>query len=138
MAIVDFRAIARPSALMRKMVHVQTSESSKARLLAHLVLFKRSVRFYEDGTRRMDGLTEDESQESEILRYIHASLIARRPVGDRSLLYVDAMKSPIEIIAYGRSLDVFAQDCLNLIRSGEMAADRLRDGAEDFRQAKEL
>lgn len=106
MAKIDAQVTMRPTSLLRKMrEHVgDVSETSKTRLVCERRILGRRVKFYENGLRVIDGLDDQESYDSEILRFAHASILIKQPVGDKRLCYVDATKDPVELWLYNKQI----------------------------------
>ena len=60
-------------------------------------------------------LDDEESHDSEILRFAHASILIASPVGDKAKCYVDASKNPVEIWIYGMPAEKYlagAEQCI--------------------------
>jgi hypothetical protein len=119
MAKIQLAANLRPSAYMKTAgaARGDLSETTRARLIKEVVVLSRTVRFYSDGTHTIDGLRDDEAFDSEILRFMHASLISGTPIGHRETLYVDMNKDPLEIVIHGKPLRTFVSDAVAAINN---------------------
>lgn len=131
MAIIFFDGTARPSALMKRMLRHSgdVSEGTNHKVLATRTILNRKVTFYSDGTHfiHRTGLNEEESFNSGILRFAHASLLINMPVGDKAYCYVDATKEPMEVYVYGMKLEDFIRKAKYLIKMGKVPKDYILD-----------
>jgi hypothetical protein len=75
------------------------SEGDKPNLFATRTILGKKCRFYRSGEHTVDAeeVTAEESYESILLRYTHASLLIQQPVGDKAVLWVDARTDPCEV-----------------------------------------
>ena len=98
--------------------------ADKAQLLARRTILGRIVRFYTNGEHIVEheGLTDDEQFESEILRFAHASLLINAGVGDKKIMYVNAVVNPCAVWIYGRRAETFINEAKAKL-SGEVIVD---------------
>lgn len=86
------------------------SEGDRPKLIATRMILNREVRFYSNGEHIADcEVPIDEQFNAEMLRFAHASLLVRQPVGDKAVLWVDATKDPCEVWVHGMTLEQFVQ-----------------------------
>lgn len=106
LAKIETSVVMRPTPLLKRMrEHTgDVSENSKTELLCERRILGRLVKFYTNGLREVEGLDEQESYDSEILRFAHASILIQQGVGDKRLCYVDATKDPIELWLHGKRI----------------------------------
>jgi len=124
MRLIIGNAILRPSGLLKRMTAHKgdVSEGNKCKLIARRKILNKYVEFYRDGTRRIfgTGLNDEESYDSEILRFAHASILINGPVGDKRLCWVDATKDPVELWLYNRlmtrSVDLNIQEVFERVQ----------------------
>jgi len=119
MTIIEGKVVMQPTPLLKRMrEHVgDVSVTSKTRLMCERMILGRRVKFYENGLREIQGLDEQESYDSEILRFTHASILINQPVGDKRLCYVDATKDPVELWLYGKQIKKASDlNCEEVIR----------------------
>ena len=104
------------------------SEGSQDKLIAKRSIVGKLVNFYHNGRREVrgvKGLTEEEINNSEILRLAHASLLLGEPVGDKRACYVDATKNPVEIWIYRMTVEEFLKTSKSCIVGGKLEQDFL-------------
>ena len=127
--IKQFSGTLRPSAMMRRVLKHDgnASESDKRRPLANRTVLGCTVRFFCNGESEVDGvfLTEEESHNSQILRFAHASLLINAPVGDKKLIYVDATRDPVDCWVYGAEALHFVSLGTSAVKSGLAKVDEL-------------
>ena len=118
-----------PSAMMRRMLKYSgdISEGSKRKILAKRTILGRQVIFYENGSRMVDDLTENEQHNSEILKLAHASLLMNDAVGDKSQCYVDARKNPVEVVIWNTPAETFIKRAKKSIKNGIIPIDFVLD-----------
>lgn len=133
MPIKLFSAHCRPSGILRAMRKHSgdLSEGDRPVLLATRKILGRTCRFYTSGEHTVDydeGVTNDEMQDSVLLRFAHASIIAREPVGDKNVLWVDARRKRTEVWINGMQITDFLLRSQAAIRSGRIEPELVMDG----------
>ena len=80
------------------------SETTRPRLIAVRTVLGKKVSFFSNGEHVVDGvkMSSAEMQESEVMRFAHASILMGRPAGDKKTLLVDACCDPAEVWIYGQ------------------------------------
>lgn len=126
---IHLTAKCQPSQLMRSMLrHTgDISEGTRGKIIAKRWILKKVVTFYHNGLRVITGtdLSEQEAHESEILRFAHASILIRAPVGDKKLCYVDATKNPVEVWVYGMPIEEFLATSRRLVETQQLGIEFL-------------
>jgi hypothetical protein len=129
--IVNFNAHCRPSLTMRAMRKhgPDVSEGDKPKLIATRTMLGRKCRFYSSGEHTVDSddVTPEEQHDSVLLRFAHASIIAQEPVGDKKVLWVDALAEPPEIWMAGMKVNEFLLKSRALLRAGKISPELVVD-----------
>jgi len=103
-SVKSLTAKLKPSRLLMSMCkHSDVSEGTNYKIVATRVVLGKRVDFYHNGLRKVHGvdLGEQDSHDSELLRFTHASILTGVPSGDKGLLYVDASVNPVEVWLWG-------------------------------------
>ena len=131
-SIKQFSATCRPSAVTKNLRrhNVDVSEGGRTRLIAKRTILGKICRFYTSGEHTVDDVrvTAEESHEALLLRYAHASLIIREPVGDKKVIWVDASKNPCEVWIHNMPSRKFLDLAMLAIKTGALGADLVIDG----------
>ncbi len=117
----------RPSLLTKRMRVKDPHEGDRPQTIATRCILGRPVTFYRDGSRQCPGMTDAEAYDSELLRFAHASLLARIGIGDKRMLYVDAMVEPVEVWAFGKPIKEFMSHTVRLMRTGKLSPEAIAD-----------
>ena len=128
--IVNFEAHLKPSGLLRTMRKHSgdVSEGDKPKLLAVRTIFGKSCRFYSNGEHTVDAeVTAEESHESILLRYAHASLLIQQPVGDKKVLWVDTSCNPCDVWIHNMPAKQFLELSKVAIKTGAIGKDLIVD-----------
>ena len=128
--IVNFEAHLKPSGLLRTMRkhNGDVSEGDKPKLIASRTILGKRCRFYNNGEHTVDAeVTAEESHESILLRYTHASLLIQQPVGDKSVLWVDASKNPCDVWIHNMPAKQFLELAKVAIKTGAIGKDLVID-----------
>ena len=125
-------ATLRPSALSNKLAkgRQDNSVSSHAHALATRWVLGKRIVFYRSGEHVIQGqhgLTDEEQYNSELLRFVHASLLASQPIGDEQVLYVDASQDPVEVYICGLPGDEYMRQVREAIATGDVPAEMVAD-----------
>lgn len=127
--LIHLTAECKPSALMRRMLKHKgdVSEGTRWHVLAKRTILKKTVTFYANGLRIIEGvdLNEEEVHNSEILRLAHASILVGSGVGDKRLCYVDATKNPVEVWVYGMPVEKFLTTSRCLVETQQLGLEFL-------------
>jgi len=123
MEFVIGRVNVRPSALFKRLMkhRGEISEGDRYKIIATRTILGRKVDFYRNQLRVVHGtnLTEEESYNSELLRFAHASILINGPVGDKKICWIDATQEPVELWLYNRKMnkasDLNTREVFNLI-----------------------
>lgn len=107
--LVNARISLRPTLrFLQAITHSKpVSEGTRHKLVATRTVLGRKVQFFNDGTRAIGGtkeVSEQEAYDSELLRFAHASILTGVPAGEKSFLWVDSSKDPVEIWLYGKQI----------------------------------
>lgn len=132
-----FSAHLRPSNFVKRLRQHDgnVSSGSKAKVLAKRTVLGKRITFYENGMHVIHGeldITEEEMFNSNILRFIHASLLINEPVGDKAKIWVNAAVNPVQVWLYGMPIEQFIRKALFAIRTGKVSADCLLDQHTDY------
>jgi len=130
----------RPSLLTKRMTRhkCDVSEGTEYKVIARRCLLGKSMTFYHNGLRVIEGikLTDQEQHDSEILRLAHASILIGEPVGDRRMCWVDATRNPVEVWIYGMKLEDFIKTSKSLVGSNLLPAGFLLE--EPLKKVSEI
>ena len=107
MGTVQLSATLQPRASLR--VGRDQSETTRAELIATRWILGKHVRFFSNGEHVVSGvrMSSEQMQESEVLRFAHASLLIQRPIGEKSVLWVDATLDPVAVWIHGKRAEDF-------------------------------
>jgi len=128
--IVNFEAKLKPGGLLRTMRkhNGDVSEGDTPRLMASRTILGKRCRFYHSGEHTVDAeVTAEESHESILLRYTHASLLIQQPVGDKKVLWVDASHDPCEVWIHNMPVKQFLELSKVAIKTGAIGQDLVVD-----------
>lgn len=129
--VKHFVAKCRPSEYLKRMREHsgEVSEGSSHKILAIRRILGKVVTFYRNGLREIKNtdLSEQEVHESEVLNFVHASLLIDAPVGDKKACYVDATKQEVEVWIKGKRADLLVKETLQLHRLGKAETEALLD-----------
>jgi len=124
-------ATLRPARLTRQLSQASGDQSTStvAALIASRTMLGRRVSFYSSGEHTVEGvtLTQAEQFDSELLRFAHASLIARTPIGDKRVLWVDASSDPIKVVIGGIEGEQYLRQVREAINVGTVPAEMVLD-----------
>jgi hypothetical protein len=129
--IKQFHAHCRPSSLVRAMRKHSgdVSEGDRPSLIARRTILGRVCRFYTSGEHTVDfeDVSEEDSHNSILLRYAHASLIINEPVGDKRVLWVDATKNPCEVWIHSMPYALFLREAKLAAAAGVISREIIND-----------
>ena len=127
---MKLRATLRPAVTARKLQTGDVSQGSMAQPFAWRDVLGKRVLFYRDGTHRIcsdTSLTEEELFNSQLLRFVHASLITAEPQGQKDYLYVDAAKNPVAVYICGLEGQEYLRQVHTAIQIGQVPAEMIAD-----------
>jgi len=105
------------------------SESDKVKLIGVRTILGRRVEFYENGEHVVDtDIDLQEMFDSEILRFAHASLICKIPVGDKKTTWVDASKDPCDVWMFGKPVADMIRGAIKQVQNGTLDLRSIVDG----------
>lgn len=106
------------------------SQSSRAKPIAWRDILGRRVMFFDDGTHQMSGdhtLSDAELFHSELLRFVHASLIKGEPQGHPDFLWVDASQNPVQVKICGLEAGEYMRQVHTAIDVGLVSGEMILD-----------
>jgi hypothetical protein len=107
MSLLFGNVVVKPRKSLRDSIrHRDVSEGCRHYVIAERILLGRLVLFFNDGYREVQGvdLNDEETHNSELLRFAHASLLINQPVGDKAYLYVDSSQKVVDVWLYGKQI----------------------------------
>lgn len=121
----------RASKMLKRMMRHSgdVSEGTGSKLIAQRTILKRTVSFYNNGLRVIEGeeISEEDQYNSEVLRLAHASILMNAPVGDKRMCYVDATKNPVEVWFYNQRAEHFIDKVKEMVRTGQISEEVILD-----------
>ena len=124
------QATLRPGRAVRSLQVGDVSEASKPKPIAVRDILGRRVMFFEDGTHQMCGdhsLSDEELFHSELLRFVHASVITGEPQGHPDYLWVDGTKNPVQVKIRGLTAEEYMRQVHTAIDVGAVPREMICD-----------
>jgi len=96
---------------------IRTDISDTTYVIATRSILGKDVTFLSNGEHVVDGvgMSPEEMQHSELLRFAHASVLISQPVGNKDILWVDASRQNVEVWVYGRRVDRFIKEAKSVV-----------------------
>lgn len=138
--MVYFSGTCKPSAMFKRLKAHQgdLSIGDLGEILAERTILNRKVIFYRNGDHKVltKGISDEESFNSEVLRFAHASILINQPVGDKKIHWVDATKDPVEVWLFNMPAERFLMRSKMAIVEGIVTDEFILD--QDFNRSKEV